>query len=309
VTANPPSLKVGQQEPDLVRSIDSGGQAVASCNFAEHPGGPGELHMGAKRLNRGLTMRMLVDGDPVIVFGRTVELAGTGELKLEPWDPSTTPAHRRDGARVHSYAVPLTGWPAETSAFDIADPKLVWRIEGTWHAGNTIAFGSWTMVQDPWGQHFAMDAEDRSTRPVKNMSPFDDGQLRELKRLREEEVVLTTRVRRDPSGEKVFDIVAFDQQEASRAMGLRPDQRVRVVQAEWNADSVRRTREAIREGTEQWPVLSSGQRNGADGEPFAFTLRVGWLNRELLQLYETTPPGLLALDVWLGPAADRTAAA
>ena len=43
--------------------------------------------------------------------------------------------------------------------------------------------------------------------------------------------------------------------------------------------------------------------------PHAFTLRVGWLNRELLQLYETTPPGLLALDVWLGPAADRTAAA
>ena len=263
----------------------------------------------SKRDPTGLTMRVLVDGDPVIVFGRTVELAGTGELKLEPWDPSATPAHRRDEARVHRHAVQLMGWPAEALDFDSADPKLVWRIEGTWHAGNTIAFGSWTMVQDPWGQHFAMDAEDRSTRPVKNMSPFDDGQLRELKRLREEEVVLTTRVRRDPSGEKVFDIVAFDQQEASRAMGLRPDQRVRVVQAEWNADSVRRTREAIREGTEQWPVLSSGQRNGADGEPFAFTLRVGWLNRELLQLYETTPPGLLALDVWLGPAADRTAAA
>jgi hypothetical protein len=249
---------------------------------------------------------MLVDGDQVIVFGRTVQLAETGEVKLEPWDPSRRPVHRRaednrPEDRVHPYAVPLTGWPADPFDFDAGDPKLVWRIECTWQAGNTIAFGSRALVQDPYGRDFVLDAEDRSPRPVKNLSPFDEVQLRELKRLRQEGIVLTTRVRRDPSGEKVFDVAAFDEQAASRSLALRPDQRVYVVAAEWSAESVRRARQAI-ESSDQWPTLATGGTNGANGGPFALTLRVAWLVPELLALQETTPPGLLEIDVWLGPA-------
>jgi hypothetical protein len=251
-------------------------------------------------------VRMLVDGDQVIVLGRTVQLAEPGELKLEPWDPSRLPAHRRVEVRrpedrVNPYAVPLTGWPAEPVDFDAADPKLVWRIEGTWQAGNTIAFGSRALVQDPYGRDFVLDVEDRGPRPVKNLSPFDEVQLRELKRLRQEGVVLTTRVRRDSHGEKVFDVAAFDEQEASRALALRPDQRVCVVPAEWSAESVRRARQAI-ERSDEWPTLSTGGTNGANGGSFAFTLRVAWLVPELLELQETTSPGLLNIDVWLGPA-------
>ena len=241
----------------------------------------------------------------MVVYGRTVELAGTGEVKLEPWEPSKTAVHRRAEAEVHRFAVPVTGWPADPIEFDTDDPKLVWRIEGTWRAGNIITFGGRTLVQDPWGRHFVLDAEERGMLPRKDPpSPFDGGQELELKRLRGEGAVLTTRVHRNASGEKVWEIAAFDPQLVSRALELRPDQHVSVVPAEWSADSVRHTRQAIRERSDPWPVLATGQRNGADGGPFAFTLRVAWLNPELLQLYETTPPGLLDLDVWLGPAAD-----
>lgn len=253
-------------------------------------------------------MRTLVDGDPVIVFGRTVELAGTGELRVEPWGPSKIPVHRRDDGEVHPFSVPVTGWPADPVEFDSDDPKLVWRIEGTWLAGNTIAFTSRTLVQDPWGRPFVLDAEDRGTLPRKNpATPFDDDQVRELKRLREEGAVLATRVHRDSTGEKVWEIAAFDPPLVSRALALRPDQRVSVLPAEWSADSVQHTRQAILERSEQWPVLSTGQRNGGDGGPYAFTLRVAWLEPELLRLYESTPPGLLDLDIWLGPAADEPA--
>lgn len=239
------------------------------------------------------------------VFGRTVERAGTDELQLEPWTPTWTPVHRSDETNVNPVAVPLTGWPTDPVEFDTDDPKLVWRIEGTWLAGNSVAFGSKTLVQDPLGRHYVMVAEEGSTRPPPvTVSPFDDVQLRELKRLRLDGAALTTRVRRGANGEKVWQVVAFDEQEVSRALALRPDQAVSVVPAEWTADSVQRTQQTIRDRAEQWPLLSTGQRNGADGGPFAFTLRVGWLTPELLQLFQTTPPGLLALDVWLGPAED-----
>lgn len=251
-------------------------------------------------------MRMLEDGDPVVFFGRTVEIAGTGEVRVEPWSPSVLPVHRSDEAEVHPCAVPLTGWPVEPVEFDAADPKLVWRIEGTWLAGNTVAFGSRTLVPDPMGQHFVLDMTDHDPRPPKAPpSPLDETQQRELKRLQQDGAVLATRIRRDADGEKVWDIVAFDEQQVSRALALRPDQRAGVLRAEWSADEVQRAESAIREVWDEPPVLSFGAGNGSDGGPFAFTMRVGWLTPAMLRLFESTPPGLLDLDVWLGPAADN----
>jgi hypothetical protein len=255
--------------------------------------------------DKGLTVRILVDGDLVIVFGRTAEIAGTGELMLEPWGPSMIPVHRREESEVHPCAVPLTGWPAGPVEFDAADPKLVWRVEGTWRAGNTIDFGSRTLVQDPVGRDYVLNVADRGPQlPEAPPSPFDENQQRELRRLQEDGAVLATRIRRDADGEKVWDIVAFDQQQVSRALALRPDQRASVLRAEWSADDVQRARNAMREVWDERPVLAVGQSNGSDGGPFAFTMRVGWLTPAMLRLYESTPPGLLDLDVWLGPAAD-----
>ncbi|MET0865512.1 MAG: hypothetical protein ABWZ98_14365 [Nakamurella sp.] len=258
-----------------------------------------------RRRDRGLAVRILVDGDPVIVFGRTVELTGTGEVFLEPWGPSMIPVHRREEAMDHPCAVPLTGWPADQVEFDAADPKLVWRVEGTWRTGNTIDFGSRTLVQDPVGRDYVLGVADRGPQaPKAPPSPFDENQQGELRRLQDDGAVLATRIHRNADGEKIWDIVAFDQQQVSRALALRPDQRASVLQAEWSADDVQRTRTAMREVWDERPVLAVGQSNGSDGGPFAFTMRVGWLTPAMLRLYEATPPGLLDLDVWLGPAAD-----
>ncbi len=249
-------------------------------------------------------MRLLTDGDPVIVFGRTVELVGTGEVTLEPWDTSKLPAHRRAEATVHPDAVPLTGWPNDPVEFDAADPKLVWRVEGSWLDG-TIAVSSRSLVQDPISRHFMLDVPDRSALPRRPQSPLDDHQQRELKRLQDIGDVLAIKIRRAANGKKVWVIVAFDPQRVAEALSLRPDQKALVEQAEWDAESVQRTREAFRSYWEQSPVLSFGQTNGVDGGPFAFTLRVAQPTPELLHLHEATPRGLLDVDVWLGPAADE----
>jgi hypothetical protein len=42
-----------------------------------------------------------------------------------------------------------------------------------------------------------------------------------------------------------------------------------------------------------------------DGRPLVLTASVAWLEPESLTFYESTPPGLLELDVWLSPAAGQ----
>ena len=83
---------------------------------------------------------------------------------------------------------------------------------------------------------------------------------------------------------------------------LRPDQHVSVEPSPWTAATVEATRAAISGRTEEWHVFASGQRKGTTNLPLVFTMSVAWLEPELLELYEATPPGLLELDVWLRPA-------
>jgi len=78
----------------------------------------------------------------------------------------------------------------------------------------------------------------------------------------------------------------------------------KMIQAA-TAATVKGTRAAISGHVEEWHVFASGQRKGTTSLPLVFTTSVAWLEPELLELYQATPPGLLELDVWLSPAAGQ----
>ena len=254
-------------------------------------------------------MRVLKDGDPVVVLARSLE-DRDGNVFLEPWSPALSPAHRvaEHGAGPHS--VPVSGWPAGPVVVDEVVvggetvPGQVWRIEGTWRSG-TVEFISRTLTEHPRAKHFHQGSSPTAGRPRTWTTPLDSTQQSALELQRAEGLVVASWPIKKPDGDIVLSIVTSDPPAVRDALNLRPDQQVSVDLSPWTAGTVEATSDALIEHGDEWHVHAFGRRKGVDGRPLVLTASVAWLEPESLTFYESTPPGLLELDVWLSPAAGQ----
>jgi len=105
-----------------------------------------------------------------------------------------------------------------------------------------------------------------------------------------------------PNGDVVLSIVTSDPTAVRDELNLRSDQQVSVDQSPWTSATVETTSDALIEHGDEWHVHSFGRRKGVDGRPLALRASLAWLEPESLTFYQSTPPGLLELEVWISPA-------
>ena len=252
-------------------------------------------------------MRLLQDGDRVVALARSLQ-KDDGHVFIEPWGPAELPAHY--DAEPGPFAVPITGWPREPVVVDAAVaegdtvPGQVWRIEGTWRSG-TVEIGSRSLTEHPRAKLFHRGPSPSAPRQAKWSSPLDSTQQAALEQKRAEGLVVTSYPSKNPGGDVVYTISTTDPSAVRDALDLRPDQQVLIELSPWTAATVEATRAALIDRGDEWHSYSIGTGRGVAGGPVVLTYSVAWLEPDLLELYEATPPGLLELDVWLSPAEER----
>ncbi len=193
-----------------------------------------------------------------------------------------------------------------TTLLQMATPFLArsGRLKEPGESG-TVEVGSRTLTEHPRAKLYHRSPSPSAGRQVKWSSPLDSTQQAALEQKRAEGLVVTSYPSKNPGGDVVYTISTTDPSAVRDALDLRSDQQVLIELSPWTAATVEATRAALIDHGDEWHSYSIGTGRGVAGGPVVLTYSVAWLEPDLLEVYEATPPGLLELDVWLSPAEER----